>query len=217
MARGAAINPVGHLRITCSNEFGRIYVGPILTEFLDSHPDVTAEVLMVDRIVNIIDEGFDIAVRIGPLPSSGLSAIKVGQVRRIVCGAPEYFARSGTPLSPKDLKAHRLLAASPVSPTNEWRFGQDTQESVRVEPKLILSSVAAAIAVAKQGWGLARFLSYQVRPELLEGTLKAVLTDYEPAILPIHLVHVEGRRAPAKVRAFIDFARKRLLALEASD
>ncbi len=96
-AAGAAANPVGQPRLTCSNEFGRIYIMPILTEFLDAYPDVTAEVLMVDRIVNMVEEGFDVAVRIGPLPASGMSAVKVGNVRRIVCGSSEYFERSGVP------------------------------------------------------------------------------------------------------------------------
>lgn len=209
-AAGAALNPVGQLRITCSHEFGRLYVAPILTDFLDKYPDVTGDVLMVDRVVNMVEEGFDVAVRIGPLPSSGLSAVRVGSVRRIICGAPRYFERHGIPQTPEDLQTHRIVSAMTVSPTADWRFGQDGQQVVRVAPRLKVSSVAAAIEVAKQGWGLVRLLSYQVGPELLEGTLQSVLEDYEPEPLPIHLVHVEGRRAPAKVRAFLDFAKSRL-------
>ena len=209
-AAGAAINPVGQLRITCSNEFGRIYVSPILTEFLDTYPEVTADVLMIDRIVNLVEEGFDVAVRIGPLPSSGLSAIRVGQVRRVVCAAPGYLDRVGAPQTPADLAGHQIVSATPVSPVSDWRFGHDMQLSVRVQPRLNLSSVAAAIGVAKQGWGMVRVLSYQVGPDLLDGTLQTVLEEYEPDPLPIHLVHVEGRRAPAKVRAFVDFAKKKL-------
>lgn len=212
-AAGAAMNPVGQLRLTCSNEFGRIYVAPILTDFLDTYPGVTADVLMVDRVVNMVEEGFDIAVRIGPLPSSGLSAVRVGQVRRIICGAPGYFERHGTPQTPADLSAHRIVSAAPVSPVSEWRFGRDLGDVVRVKPRLTLSSAAAAISVARDGWGLTRVLSYQVGPDLDAGTLKSVLSDFEPDPLPIHLVHVEGRRAPAKVRAFIDFAKTRLRSL----
>ncbi|MCV3271835.1 LysR family transcriptional regulator [Roseobacter sinensis] len=209
-AAGAATNPVGKLRITCSNEFGRIYVTPILTDFLDSYPDVTGDVLMVDRIVNMVEEGFDVAVRIGPLPSSGLSAVRVGRVRRIVCGAPHYLKRHGIPQTPSELATHQIVSAAPVSPVSEWRFGRDMQDVVRVAPRLTVSSVAAAIAVARRGWGLARVLSYQVGPDLEEGVLQSVLEQFEPEPLPIHLVHVEGRRAPAKVRAFIDFAKNRL-------
>lgn len=209
-AAGAATNPVGKLRITCSNEFGRIYVTPIVTDFLDKYPDVTADVLMVDRIVNMVEEGFDIAVRIGPLPSSGLSAVKVGRVRRVVCGAPDYFDRHGVPQTPEDLKDHQIVSASPVSPASDWRFGNDMQHIVRIQPRLVVSSVAAGIAVAKRGWGLCRVLSYQIGPDLQAGHLLTVLEDCEPEPLPIHLVHVEGRRAAAKVRTFIDFAKGRL-------
>jgi len=209
-AKGAAMSPVGQLRITCSNEFGRIYVAPILTDFLDAHPAVSADVVMVDRIVNIVEEGFDLAVRIGDLPSSNLAAVRVGQVRRVVCGTPEYFAANGTPKTPADLARHQIVSASPVSPTNEWRFGPDLQHSVRLSPRLRVSSVAAAISIAKSDWGICRALSYQVGPDLQAGALQTVLEDFEPAPLPIHLVHIEGRRAPAKVRAFINFAKHRL-------
>lgn len=212
-AAGAALSPVGTLRITCSNEFGRIYVSPLLTEFLDTYPDVSAQVLMVDRIVNMIEEGFDVAVRIGPLPSSGLSAVRVGSVRRIVCGAPAYLERRGVPQSPADLAAHQIVAAAPVSPVTDWRFGLDQQQAVRVRPRLTVSSAAAAIAIARGGWGLTRVLSYQIGPDLQAGSLRTVLEDYEPEPLPIHLVHVEGRRAPAKIRSFVDFAKARLRAI----
>lgn len=212
-AAGAAATPVGQLRLTCSTEFGRIYVTPILTEFLDTYADVSADVVMVDRVVNMVEEGFDVAVRIGPLPSSGLTAVRVGQVRRVVCGSPRYFARHGIPESPTDLARHRIVTAAPVSPAMDWRFGRDQSDTVRLTPRLRLSSIAAAISVARQGWGLTRVLSYQIGPDLLDGQLQTVLEDYEPEPLPIHLVHTEGRRAPAKVRSFIDFARQRLRAV----
>ena len=209
-AAGAMANPVGELRITCSNEFGRIYVTPVLTEFLDTYPDVSADVVLVDRVVNMVEEGFDVAVRIGPLPPSGLTAVRVGSVRHIVCGTPDYLKQFGRPATPADLMAHRIVAVSAVSPTTEWRFGVDLSETVRLQPRLRLSSVAAAREVVRQGWGLTRLLSYQVGPELEEGRLVSVLEDFEPEPLPTHLVHVGGRRAPAKIRTFIDFARDRL-------
>ncbi len=209
--KGAATSPVGQLRITCSNEFGRIYVAPLLTEFLDAFPSVSADVLMVDRIVNIVEEGFDLAVRIGELTSSNLAAVRVGQVRRVVCGSPEYFANHGRPQIPADLLKHRIVSAAPVSPTSEWRFGKHMQQSIRVVPRLRVSSVATAMSIVKSDWGICRALSYQVGPDLKTGALETVLEDFEPAPLPIHLVHVEGRRAPAKVRAFIDFAKQSLI------
>ena len=212
-ASGAAVNPVGKLRITCSNEFGRIYITPLLTEFLDIYPDVTGDVLMVDRVVNLVEEGFDVAVRIGPLPSSSLVAIRVGTVRRVVVGSSEYLARHRVPETPADLRSHRIVSAQTVSPSPEWRFGHDLQTVVHVDPRLTISSVAACINAVRQGWGLARLLSYQIGPELADGRLRCVLQDYEPEPLPVHLVHAEGKRVPAKVRAFIDFAKVRLRAI----
>lgn len=212
-ASGAASNPVGRLRITCPTEFGRIYVMPILLDYLDTYPDVMAEVLLFDRVVNLVEEGLDVGVRIGPLPHSGLSAVRVGQVRRVVCGAPDYFARHGQPRTPGDLQQHRIVAVSQVTPTADWRFGADRQQTVRLEPRLTVTSIAAGIGVARAGWGLVRVLSYQIGPDLQSGALRIVLEDAEPKPLPIHLVHIEGRRAAAKVRSFIDFARDRLRAV----
>lgn len=209
-AKGAAANPVGRLRITCPNEFGRIHVTPIVTEFLDTYPDVSADVIMLDRVVNMVEEGFDVAVRIGHLPSSGLTAVRVGSVRRMVCGAPAYFERHGRPQTPADLALHQIVDAAPVNPTTEWRFGRNLEEAIRVTPRLRLSSIAAVRSVAMGGWGLAQVLSYQIGPELQEGRLQIVLEEFEPKPLPVHLLHIEGLRAPAKVRTFINFAKDRL-------
>ncbi|WP_110708156.1 LysR family transcriptional regulator [Salinicola sp. CR57] len=214
MASGAANTPVGQLRITCPQEFGRIHVAPLLTEFLDQHPRIRADVLMVDRIVNLVEEGLDIAVRIGHLPSSELSAVRIGQVRRVICGSPDYFATHGRPQTPSDLASHRVVASGATPPLDEWRLGRDGTQSVRVNPRLTVSSLAAAIDIARRGWGLCRVLSYQVGPDIESGRLQTVLEEHEPAPLPVHLVHVEGRRAAAKVRAFIDFAAPRLRQIE---
>ena len=209
-AAGTAQTPVGQLRITCPQEFGRIYVAPLLAEFLDRHPGVSADVLMVDRVVNIVEEGFDIALRIGPLPSSGLVAVRVGQVRRVVCGAPGYFAARGCPREPGELTAHRVVSVAPLDAGRHWRFGPGGELTVKVEPQLGVSSVAAAIEIARRGWGICQALSYQIGPDLEAGTLRTVLEEWEPVPLPIHLIHIEGRRATPKVRAFVDFAAERL-------
>ncbi|MGR3766632.1 LysR family transcriptional regulator, partial [Pseudooceanicola nanhaiensis] len=164
-AAGAAGKPVGQLRITCPQEFGRIYIAPLLTGFLDAFPGMTAEVLMVDRIVNLVEEGIDIALRIGPLASSDLAAVRIGQVRRVVCGAPAYFAEHGIPQDPADLARHRLVATMPDGPARAWRFGPNGTRIVRVEPRLTVSSVAASIAIVRSGWGLCRVLSYQIGPD----------------------------------------------------
>ncbi|MBY6208687.1 MULTISPECIES: LysR family transcriptional regulator [Halomonas] len=211
-ASGAAIRPLGELRLTCPNEFGRRYMTPMLVDFLDAYPDVSVDVVMLDRVVNMVEEGFDVALRIGPLPSSELVAVRVGDVRRVICAAPDYLERWGEPQKPQELKDHRIAAVSALSPIVEWRFGRDEKDTVRISPRLRLSSVAAGIEAACHGWGLTRVLSYQIADELASGRLRVVLQDHEPAPWPIHLVHVEGRRAPAKVRSFVDFARDRLRA-----
>lgn len=209
-ASGAARTPVGQLRITCPQEFGRIYIAPLVTEFLDRHPGVRADVLMVDRVVNIVEEGFDVALRIGALPPSGLVALRVGQVRRVVCGAPGYFNAWGRPKDLADLAAHRLVSAAPINSQSQWRFGRGDEQAVSVSPRLAVSSVAAAIEIARRGWGICQVLSYQIGPDLEAGTLETVLETAEPEPLSVNLVHVEGRRAAAKVRAFVDFAAAQL-------
>ncbi|GLQ36000.1 LysR family transcriptional regulator [Amylibacter marinus] len=209
-AAGAAIIPKGRLRITCPNEFGRLYITPILAAYLDRFPDVSADVLMLDRVVNLVEEGVDIGVRIGALPSSGLTAVRVGSVRRVICGSAQYFEANGRPKTPSDLQNHKIVAASSLADTAVWRFGTKDQGSVRLHPRLAVTSIAAAIDIAKSGWGLARVLSYQIGPDLRAGRLETVLREFEPDPLPIHLVHPEGRRASAKLRSFVDFARDHL-------
>lgn len=207
-ARGAHTEPKGTLRITASVLFGQHYVSPILREYLDRHAEVRVEAIFLDRVVNLVEEGFDIAVRIGPLPDSNLVVARVGRVRQVVCGSAAYLEAHGVPKSPADLVHHRLISASAVTPTNRWRFAD--RSTVKVAPRLTFSSVSAAIEAATAGWGLTRVLSYQVGPELEDGRLVTVLSGLEPTPLPIHLVHAEGRTASAKVRAFLDLASGRL-------
>ena len=211
-AVGAYAEPGGALTVTASALFGQIYVQPILQEFLDLYPGVVGRTLFVDRVVSLIDEGMDVAIRIGHLADSGLSATRVGSVRRVVCGAPDYFARRGAPDTPADLAQHRLIAATSAWASLEWRFGGRGAATVAVSPALFCNTYQGAIDAATSGWGLTRALSYQIAPALQAGALVCVLSEYEEAPLPIHVVHPEGRRASAKVRAFVDLAVSRLRA-----
>lgn len=211
-AAGSYATPTGTLTVTAPVLFGQIYVMPILTEFLDAHPAVTGRVLLLDRLTNLIDEGMDVAVRIGHLPDSGYSAVRVGSVRRVVCGAPAYLAKHGTPSSPADLGQHRIIVPTGASETFDWRFGGEQKTSVSVRPRLFCNTNEAAISAAIAGWGLTRVLSYQVGPALADGRLQTLLGEFEEEPLPIHIVHPEGRRVSAKVRSFVDLAAAKLRA-----
>lgn len=211
-AAGAYSTPTGLLSVTASVLFGNNYVLPILTEFLDANPLVSGRAVFVDRVVNIVDEGIDVAIRIGHLPDSSYSAVRVGTVRRVVCGAPAYFERHGVPQKPADLADHRIIASTGSWSSLDWRFGKDEKIGVTVTPRLACSTYEAIVSAAVQGWGLARPLSYQISAALETGALQTVLSAYELEPMPVHVVHPEGRRASAKVRAFVDLAVDRLRA-----
>lgn len=209
---GSHARPTGALTVTASVLFGQIYILPILTEYLDQNEGVVVRALFVDRITNMVDEGIDVAVRIGHLPDSSHSAIRVGSVRRVICGSPAYFQQHGEPRVPSDLAHHQVVAATSAWASSDWSFGGAGTSTVTVRPRLFCNSNGGAISAAISGWGLTRLLSYQVGPALADGRLRTVLSEYEESPLPIHIVHPEGRRAPAKVRAFVDLAVDRLRA-----
>lgn len=211
-AAGSFATPSGALTITASVMFGHQYILPIIMDYLAEYPRVSIHTLFVDRMVNIVDEGVDLAVRIGNLPNSGFSALRVGSVRRVVCGSPGYFEKSGVPTTPADLASHSVISATSAWASTEWRFGQDQKTVVQVYPRLYCNTNDAALQAAINGFGLTRVLSYQAAPSLASGALRTVLSDYEEHPLPVHIVHPEGRHAPAKVRTFIDFAAERLRA-----
>ena len=205
--------PRGRLAVTAPVLFGRMFVTPSIVEYLKHFPEMSIAAVFLDRVVNLLEEGMDVGVRIGELPDSGMKAISVGHVRRIVCAAPDYLKAHGVPRAPADLAKHTVVAASPVSPSVDWKFtaGKKTT-SVRLTPRLTVTSNEAAIVAAVQGFGVTRLLSYQVGAFLASGQLKAVLNDYEPPRLPIHVLHSEGRQASAKVRTFVDLLVERLRA-----
>lgn len=214
-AAGLYATPSGMLTVTASVMFGQIYIMPVMTEFLDRYPEVSGQMLLLDRIVNLVDEGVDVAIRIGNLPDSNYRAMRIGSVRRVVCGSPDYFAKQGPPRTPADLAGHRIVATTSSWPSLEWRFGRDAEIAVNVKPVLFSNSNEATISAVRSGWGLTRALSYQIGPDLASEELQIVLEEFEQPPLPVHIVHAEGRNASAKVRAFIDFARDRLRANKA--
>ena len=212
-AAGAHSQPQGLLVVTAPVLFGRMYVMPGILDFLRRFPAVSVSATLLDRVVNFLEEGIDVGVRIGELPDSTLHAIGVGHIRRIVCASPQYLKRHGTPRVPADLAKHTIVAANAVTPSTDWRFGAGRNAvSVKVRPRLMVSNNEAAIIAAAEGFGVTRLLSYQVAPYLESGALRTVLTEHEPARLPVHVVHSEGRLASAKVRTFVDLLVSRLRA-----
>lgn len=212
LAAGELADPAGTLSITAPVLFGQLYIAPIVTEFCNLYGDVDVQLTLLDRVTNMVDEGFDVALRIGRLPDSALRAVRVGSVRRVVCGAPAYFKAHGVPQTPEALKEHRIVAAISAFSGEDWRFGRDRKTVVRVHPRIRCNNNAAAIGMAASGWGLTRVLSYQVGPDVAAGRLRLVLEDHEEQPLPVHLVHGGTRTVSAKTRAFIDLAAARLRA-----
>ncbi len=204
-------SPRGRLTLTAPVLFGAKFVTPIVTEYLTRYPQVSASCWFMDRIVNMMDEGVDVAVRIGELPDSSMQAVRVGRVRRVICAAPSYLEQHGIPQTPDELAAHCIVSASAVTPTAEWRLMDNgVVRIVKLQARLITTSNDSAVAAAVGGFGLTRLLSYQVADALRDGQLKTVLAEYEPEALPVHLVHREGRYAAQKSRAFLDLALERL-------
>lgn len=212
-AAGVNAMPRGQLAVTAPVLFGKQYVMPIIADYQAAFEQTTVSALFVDRVVNLIDEGIDVGIRIGQLPDSSLRAIRVGRVRRVVIGAPSYFEKYGIPQAPEDLVRHRLVASSGITPTNDWVFqSAGKKQTVRVHPRIVANTNDGPLEAALQGYGLTRLLSYQVAPQLATGDLKTVLGDYEGIDLPVHVIHREGRYGSAKVRSFVDLVVKRLRA-----
>lgn len=215
---GLHASPRGRLTLTAPALFGALFVTPIVTEYLQRYPEVTASCWFLDRVVNMVDEGVDIGVRIGELPDSSLQAIRVGRVRRVICAAPSYLKRHGAPQTPDDLTAHTIVSASGVTPTPEWRLVENgAPKLVKLQPRMTTTTNDSAVAAAVAGFGLTRLMSYQVAEHVREGRLQLVLSEFETAPLPVHLVHREGRHASQKARAFLDLAIERLRASKALD
>ncbi len=211
----AAAEPIsGLLRITAPLSFGRRHVTPLVNEFLDRYPQVQVELVLADRNLDLIEEDLQLAVRIGPLPNSGLLMRKVGEVRRILVAAPSYLASCPPLRRPADIAAHETIASVAANQTLTWRFGGPRSGSAVVwTPRLIVNEVESVLIAARAGRGLARVLSYQAADDLAAGTLVRLLPEFEPPPLPVQLLVPGGRQPSPRVRAFIDHAVARLPAL----
>lgn len=210
---GARDEPRGTLAVTAPALFGSRHIAPLLFEFLDRHPQLQARALFTDRLVHLIDEGFDVALRIAVLPDSGLTAVPVGRVRAVVVASPDYLRRFGEPKHPADLKQHHAIGFSIDGQDRiGWTFGTQRRAEAPQE-RLVVNANVTKIAAAVAGQGLARALAYQVVDEVRDGRLRVLLAEHEPPPVPVHLVYPAGRVAAAKVREFVRFAAERLKAL----
>lgn len=206
-ASGTHAAAKGTLVLTAPVLFGHLYVMPVLVDYLTRCPEVDAQCLFVDRIVNLDEEGVDVAVRIGELPDSSLQAVKVGRVRQVLVASPDYLQAHGHPAHPTDLARHTLVSRGGAPVEVDWQFDENGKSlHQRLRARIRTSSNDSAIAAAVAGFGITRMLSYQVADALRQGQLETVLEPFEKPALPIHVVHREGRRATQKVRGFIDLA-----------
>ena len=197
--------PSGRFVVSAPNVFGRLHVGPLMCAFLGRYPDVVGELMLSDRVTNLVEEGIDAAVRIGVLDDSSYIARPVGAIRRVVVGAPDYLARRKRPRQPADLARHDVIQFTAITATPEWRFsGRGRDERVALTPHFVTNSADAAIGHAERGGGLAMLLSYQVVDAVRAGRLEIVLRTFEPPPAPIQILYPSTRLLSAKVRAFIE-------------
>lgn len=213
LATGSSVRARGNLTVTASVMFGEQYLIPLITQYLAEHPEVTINALLVDRLVNMVDEGVDVAIRIGQLPDTGLQAVRVGQVSTVICAAPMFLDRVGRPVQPSDVLGLPIVMSSASTLLTDWQFsvGESTI-ALHPEPRLVVSSNQASINAARMGWGLTRVLSYQIAEPVAKGELEVLLQAYQTPELPVHILYQGGKRVSAKVRTFVDYCSARLAA-----
>jgi DNA-binding transcriptional LysR family regulator len=197
-AAGEQAEPRGELALTAPVVFGRLHVLPIVAQFLNAFPRVVARMLLVDRVVDLVEEGLDVGVRIGTLPDSTLRATRVGAIRLIACASPSYLAEHGVPATPSELANHQCISFNTFAHPERWTFGGAGKRKARVtvSPRLVVNSADAAIDAATAGLGIVRVLSYQAQTSLADRSLRRILKPFEPEAMPV-LRCLRGAPAPA--------------------
>src|SRR6266436_395203 len=191
--------PRGELAVTATMVFGRVHVVPIAAAFLKAYPDILLRLRLSDRVVNLQEEHFDLGIRIGALPDSGIVARRVGSVRRVVCASPEYLTARGSPETPKDLTADDCVCFTGFAHAECWEFPVGGSAiSVTIRSRLMIDTADAAVDAALAGTGIVRLFSYQVAEAVNDGKLSILLRAFEPPPLPVSLVHLGGGPAAAK-------------------
>ena len=197
--------PQGRLTVTASVLFGRRYVAPIVSEFISRHPSVNVEMLFVDRVANMVEEGIDVGVRIGHPKDSSLVAIQVGQVRRVVCASPQYLRRHGIPRTPEEVRTHLCIRHTGLSPRNEWVFRVGRRAvTIPISCVIVCNEIDSTLNACTTGLGLGMFLSYQTAPYRKSNKIRYVLEDFESEPAPVQIIYPHTRRLSSTVRAFVD-------------
>jgi DNA-binding transcriptional LysR family regulator len=213
-ASGEYRAPTGELVVSTPLVFGRTHVLPVVSEFLKAFPDIRVRMLLNDRVVNLIEDHIDVAVRIGPLPDSSLVATRIGMTRLVLLASPAYLAARGTPHTPPDLAGHDIIYFEPPNfSSDSWEFERDgLRIPVQLRPRLRTNTAEAALDAAIDGLGVARIMSYSVAPVVADGGVRMLLREYELPAVPVSMVYPSQRLLPLKLRAFLDFAVPRLRA-----
>jgi DNA-binding transcriptional LysR family regulator len=212
-ASGEYAAPKGELVLTAPIVFGRLHLLPVVADFLMTYPDIDVRMMLTDRVVALIEEHVDAALRIADLPDSSFIAAPLGWVRRVVCASPAYLAEHGTPSHPRELVNHACITFEQMASRQVWHFASGKSElAVPVRSRLAVSTAEAAVDAAVAGVGITRVVSYQMADALRAGALRIVLVPFEPTPWPINLVHTGQGILPLKLRAFLDFAVPRLKA-----
>jgi len=206
-ASGEYTTARGDLSVSAPVALGRLHLQPILAEFLSAFPDVDVQLTLQDRAVNLLEEHFDVALRLGALADSGLIAVRVGEIYRVVCATPAYLKSRGTPKSPDDLSDHDCISYPPIQSPTMWRLKRDqTEYVVPVRSRLIVSNLESACDAARAGVGITQAFSYHVTESIKSGELVPILEDFQPPPLPVSFVYSPNRFMPVKLRAFLDYA-----------
>lgn len=207
--RGSRAEPSGELHVTAPVAFGRLHVMPVVADLLVRHPRLDIQLMLLDRNIRMIEEGIDVAVRIGALADSSLHVVRIGTVRQVIVASPGYLARHGVPASPAELGRHHLIASTGPRGAGEWRFGGRHDAADAARRRLRVNTVDAALVAAETGLGLANFLSYQVGEALAAGRLVEVLRPDQPEPLAVSLLFEAARSSAPATRAFIEAMRQR--------
>lgn len=209
VAMGSRSVPRGQLYVAAPVMFGRLHVLPVINALLASHADLSARMMLLDRNVRIVEEGVDVAVRIGALADSSLRSVTIGAVRQTIVASPAYLAAHGEPVDPVDLAGHHCIMGSGVRAGGGWPFGARAEKAARLVPRLSINGIDAILAAAEAGVGLANVLSYQSAAQIASGRLVEVLAAHAPPAMPVSLLYDPGRASMPAVRVFIDAMRER--------